>query len=221
MRGLGRRMRWNDQGLTLPELLVAIAIMGIIILPLGDAFIGYLRNSDETTRRLGESHDAKMISAYFSGDVQSLGIRATAPPYDMQQSVSVSTAELGCNATRPVGSPQPVVLVKLGWHDHTTATGAPQVVVVNYYRIEVADGADELWRRTCRGTSVAALSLHSEFIVVHNLNPDTPPTVACNPAPCNGSGPGVPRQITLSLSIHNPDSQSTPLSVTLIGQRRQ
>jgi len=221
MRGLVRRIRRNDNGLTLPELLVAIAIMGIIILPLGDALIGYLRHSDETTRRLGESHDAKHIAAYFSGDVQNLGIRATTAPYDLQQSVSVNTADLGCNATRPVGTPQPIVLVKLGWHDHTTATGAPSVVVVNYYRIEVADGADELWRRTCRGTSLVTLSLDSDFIVVHNVNPDLAPTVACNPAPCNGVGAGVPRQITLSLSIHNPDSQSTPLSLTLIGQRRQ
>jgi prepilin-type N-terminal cleavage/methylation domain-containing protein len=214
-------MRHDDRGVTLPELLIAMVIMGIIILPLGDALIGYLRNSDETTRRMGESHDAKVISAYFTGDVQNVGIRATAAPFDMQQSVSVSTAELGCNATRPVGTPQPAVLVKLGWHDHTTATGAPEVVVVNYYRIDVAGEADELWRRTCRGTSIGSLSLVSDFVVVHNVDPGVVPTVTCNPAPCNGVGGGVPRQVTLSLSIHNSDSQSAPLSVTLIGQRRQ
>ena len=74
------QLRSDDRGLTLPELLVALAILAIIIIPLSDALIGFVRNTDATTRRMNESHDIQLASTYFARDIQKLGVRDWSSP---------------------------------------------------------------------------------------------------------------------------------------------
>ena len=65
-------MRWRgEEGFTLPELLVAVVILGIIGGALTGSIITGLKVTDGTSERIGESTDAQLASAYFAGDVQS------------------------------------------------------------------------------------------------------------------------------------------------------
>ena len=65
-------MSWrSEEGFTLPELLVAVVILGIIGGALTGSIITGLKVTDGTSERIGESTDAQLASAYFAADVQS------------------------------------------------------------------------------------------------------------------------------------------------------
>ena len=70
----------GDAGFTLVELVVAIVLLGIIAVPLGSALLSFFRNTNATSDRLAESHDAQISSAYFGQDVQSIGVRNWSNP---------------------------------------------------------------------------------------------------------------------------------------------
>ena len=61
----------DEAGVTLVELIVAIAISAIIIGAITNAiFVGF-RTTDKTTTRLSESHDTQLVATYFPPDVSS------------------------------------------------------------------------------------------------------------------------------------------------------
>jgi prepilin-type N-terminal cleavage/methylation domain-containing protein len=61
----------GEDGFTLVELLIGIAIAGVLIGVIGSAMVVGLKTTDATTQRLSESHDAQVSSAYLANDVQS------------------------------------------------------------------------------------------------------------------------------------------------------
>jgi prepilin-type N-terminal cleavage/methylation domain-containing protein len=61
----------SEAGLTLTELLVAIAVLGIIILPLTNAIVVGLRTSDHTAAVLVTSADRQMLTNYLPPDALS------------------------------------------------------------------------------------------------------------------------------------------------------
>src|SRR4051812_28042629 len=68
----GRAPNSDEAGATLIELLVAIALLGVITVPLANIAVVYLRSSDATVARLAESSDAQLTNAYFGRDVASI-----------------------------------------------------------------------------------------------------------------------------------------------------
>jgi prepilin-type N-terminal cleavage/methylation domain-containing protein len=66
----GRAQR-GEAGFTLAELIVCIAILGIIGGALGAAFVVTAHDSIGISKRYKESHDAQIASAYLATDVQS------------------------------------------------------------------------------------------------------------------------------------------------------
>jgi len=199
------RLRRDDRGVTLPEVLVAITILAIIIVPLADALIGFVRNTDDTTRRMNESHDIQLASTYFARDIQNLGVRdwsSSPPTLTLLQSIG--------DAYRCPGSGTAVF--SLAYDDPTAVSGAPTVVRVTYLVRDV-NGEHQLRRIQCRTSSTA----YADIVVAHNLVGT--PTVDCG-VPCTGSGPAVPRRVTLALSIKDPASP-TEIPVVLTGYRGQ
>jgi prepilin-type N-terminal cleavage/methylation domain-containing protein len=195
------RLRRDDRGVTLPEVLIAVTILAIIIIPLADALITFVRNTDATTRRLGESHDIQIANTYFDRDIQNLGTRNWgSAALTLQPSIDLSTAN-------PCGT-EPVVF-SLTYDDPTATSGVPTVVHVAYLVRDV-NGEHQLRRLQCQ-TSIVEV----DDVVVHNLAPGTPDKPSCIPSPCS-----IPQWVTFTLTIQNPAS-TTPTTVTLTGQRGQ
>jgi prepilin-type N-terminal cleavage/methylation domain-containing protein len=210
------RVRRDERGVTLVEVLVAIVVIGIIAVPLGNALLTYLQHTDDVGRRLSASHDAQIAAAYFAHDVQSVGTRNwTAHPYPLAQSIAtgaaVSDPTFGCG---PVGTPAAVVTF-LG-DNPTSAAGTPGVMRVAYV-VVTSGGERQLRRMTCVGNSTAT----STVVVAHNLDRD----LTGNPAvrvTCSSTctSATVPQYVTMVLRIQDSANAGT-FTVTLTGQRRQ
>jgi prepilin-type N-terminal cleavage/methylation domain-containing protein len=202
----------DDRGLTLTEILITVVIMGIIIVPLGNAIIGFIRLTDQTTARLSESHDAQIAAAYFAQDVQSLGTRDwSAFPYPLRPSVELNVAATA--GAFPCGTAStPVAVLRLAWDDPDTATGVPPVVRAAY-TVVMLGPERQLHRILCRGSATPV----SDIVVAHDLD-TVAPVVTC-PTPC--TAPNVPAAVTLTLTVRAPKNTGTGLVFVLSGQRRQ
>ena len=210
-------VRRDQRGVTLVEVMVAIVVIGIIVVPLGNALLTYLRHTDHVNQRLSASHDAQIAAAYFAQDVQSVGTRDwSAHPFPLVQSVEQDApATGGLFPCGPAGTPNAVV--RFAWDDPTNATGAPSVVRVAYV---VSSSGDErqLRRLTCRGSTTPT----STLVLAHNLDQDLPGnaavSVSCSSA-CTAA-PAVPQYVTMTVRIQDPANGGS-FTVTLTGARRQ
>lgn len=198
------QLRRDERGVTLPEVLVTIAIMGIIIIPLSDAMIGFVRNTDATTRRMIESHDMQIATAYFAQDVQNLGVRDwSSPTLALQQSID--------NPSYPCTGAGTSV-ISLAWDDFTNVSSPPTVVRVNYVVRDVG-GERQLRRLLCRGSA----TVESDVVLVHHLV-GSPGRACTSPTTCTSAS--VPQRVTLTVTVKHP-ANATDIPLTLTGQRRQ
>lgn len=216
------RRAGGEAGFTLVELLMCIVILGIIAVPLGQVVIGYLENADATTARMSESHDAQIAAAYFAQDVQAIGVRdytTTASPLPpLEQSVWTDIAPTdGDYPCGPSGLPNAVV--RFAWDDFSGGAGAPPTQTRVAY---VVENGTELHRVVCAGSSAVT----SDVRITQDLvSPFA--TVTCTDGSgaaisCTGSGSAVPSSVSLALTIHDPQSNtSRDYTVALTGQRRQ
>ncbi len=65
------RFRGDEGGFTLVELVIGIAITGLLTAAIGSALFVSLRTTEITNKRMAESHDVQIASAYLANDVQS------------------------------------------------------------------------------------------------------------------------------------------------------
>jgi prepilin-type N-terminal cleavage/methylation domain-containing protein len=82
-------MRWparirNEDGFTLPELMIGMVIMSLLIVAIAGALIVSLKTTGSTEQRIHESQDVLITSSYVANDVQSSG------------SVNVNNAATNC-----------------------------------------------------------------------------------------------------------------------------
>jgi prepilin-type N-terminal cleavage/methylation domain-containing protein len=194
----------DDRGLTLIEVLVAVTILSIIIVPLSDAMIGFVRNTDATTRRMIETHDLQIATAYFAQDIQSLGVRDwSSPTFALQQSID--------NPSYPCTGAGTSV-ISLAWDDLASVSAPPTVVRVSYVVRDVG-GEHQLRRLLCRGSA----TVESDIVVVHNLV-GSPARACTSPTTCTSAS--VPQRVTLTVTVKHP-ANTTSITLTLTGQRRQ
>ncbi|WP_427889874.1 PulJ/GspJ family protein [Kribbella sp. GL6] len=200
-------MRRGEEGFTLVEMLVAVVIIGIVMLPLANVLIGFLRTDGLASARMDESHDAQIAAAYWAQDVASVGIRQSydvgTRTFPLAQSVNVA---FPCSL--PAGS---TTTVTLGW-DELDANGNASAVRVAY----VTSGRSLIRLRCDAG------SLTSTATLAHEL--DGVPTVACTGSggtSCTGAGSAVPQKITLTFNVKDPSGKGQSYALTLTGQRRQ
>jgi prepilin-type N-terminal cleavage/methylation domain-containing protein len=202
-----RTLRQED-GFTLIEMIVNVAIIGIIGSALTGVVLSYLKTTADTESRLVESHDVQFAAAYWQRDVASIGVRSYdsgTKTFPLQQSVNVTPS-----CTLPAGTP----VVTLAWSEYTASdsTAAPTTITVSYVA-ETDTSGYNLLRTRCTGST-----RDSSFEVMHSLN--AIPTVTCN-VTCTGA-PNVPTVVELNLSVLDPDRNGgTALTATLSGERRQ
>jgi prepilin-type N-terminal cleavage/methylation domain-containing protein len=208
-----RRGRSAD-GFTLIELIITVAIMGIMVIALTGVVISYLKTTNATEGRLTESHDVQFASAYWQRDVASIGVRstsydssATVHSFPLLQSVGVTPA-----CTLPTGT----TVVTLAWSQYVVADPDHPTTVTVTYLTQVSGTREKLLRIRCTGSSV-----NSTIILADNLTAN--PTIACPGAAsgCTGAGANVPTTITMALATNDPAGHdATAYSATLTGERR-
>jgi prepilin-type N-terminal cleavage/methylation domain-containing protein len=201
-------MRRRDDGFTLIEALVAILVLGVITLALSNVVIGYVRNSDATTARLAESHDAQISAAYWAKDVASIGTRNSSNV--LQQSVDTTNSGSWAYPCALTGT---TPVVRLVWDDFNSG------------KVRVAYVFDSTKRELRRLVCDNAGSLTSNIVLAHDLAASTTPAVACltvtSSTSCTGTGTEVPQWIALAMSIKDPKNTGSSYAMTLTGQRRQ
>jgi prepilin-type N-terminal cleavage/methylation domain-containing protein len=104
----------GDNGFTLIEMVMTVAILGIISAALFGVVLQYLKTTNDTSARLNESTDQQFISTYWQNDVSSLGRQtfSGSVPLSPAQSVFVNAAGPGsCGSA--VGS----VVVAFAWNE--------------------------------------------------------------------------------------------------------
>ena len=143
----------RDDGFTVFEVAITMAIVGII----GSVLVGVMvigfRTTDKTSDRLADSTDAQLVSTYFVGDVQSAG------------------ASVFTDGTGPPCGTGTVNVLTMSWVDLGEGpTPAGQTYVAAYWVIATADGR-ELSRIVCQppGTII------SERVIAKSLHPTVDP----------------------------------------------
>ncbi|MEU0093483.1 prepilin-type N-terminal cleavage/methylation domain-containing protein [Kribbella sp. NPDC006257] len=204
----------SEGGFTLVELLVAIAIIGIITIPLSGTIVSALKNSGTTQDRMALSHDAQLSSSYFARDVAGVGIRdydnVNGNSLPFKASIQLNAAyNQGGYSCGPAGTPTAALRLLSDAWDPAHSMTAPETVVVAYYLKTVA-GSTELHRLKCSGSDTPF-----DVLIAHNVKPGSV-TATCSSS-CEAAA--VPDEITLRLTATRPSVGDYP--ITLNGQRRQ
>jgi len=184
--------------MTMIEMVIAIALVGIIIGPVTIALMLGLITNTGTRERIADSASAQLLSSYAVTDIQSSKylvdmVAATTPP-------SPACAVAGDQ-----------VKLRLRWDDPDPSATAPaKTKIVSYVsRAGGIDGADQLRRVECDGNGSivgdAQLVSSLDAITVECRRADGSPSTACpliEEVAASGASPV--REVTLEVRARSP-----------------
>lgn len=217
----GRRVAdRRDDGFTLVEVVVTVAILGIIAAVLCGVVLQYLKTSGMTQARLTESTDQQFVSAYWQTDVSSLGQRSFVPT----------------DATDPVPTRQSVFLGSVGPGTCGAGAGSPVVTFVWTEFAVAADNPDDAWDASVQKVVYATVDPPpggAPFVLkrvrCRDGTADQPQTVARNltrkpdvtcDTPCPAASP--PNRVSMTLRVKDPAQPDSPgYTTTVTADRRQ
>ena len=155
------RDRDRDRGVTLPELLVTVVILGVVTGAITAAFIVILRSLPDTEARADDARTLTGLTTYLPEDV------ASTPPDGF-------LFDDPAHLTLCVGDSPGVGLLRLGWSNHLRSW------VVDYRLVADADGRTRVRRYACEPggePSVANLTSPLDPIDEATWQPGDPPVV--------------------------------------------
>jgi prepilin-type N-terminal cleavage/methylation domain-containing protein len=198
-----RRRASADDGMTLLEIVISVAILGIIIGPIGAAMMLGFATNNGTRQRIADSQAAQLLSAYATPDIQS------------------AKWVIGPGAAR-CGAPNPAFVathLRLEWRDPAAAA---DTVVVYEERSGPGDGP-ELVRVSCGPTGV------DESTLVHSLDElavvctRSNGTTGCPTAP-EGDVAAPVRTVQLDVTVRHPRLDNSvvyePFEFSIAAMRR-
>jgi prepilin-type N-terminal cleavage/methylation domain-containing protein len=160
----------DDDGFTLPELLVSMLILTLVITVVANCFVLGLRTTDSATKSFAHSRDTRSFSSFFATDVESA-------------KTVESTAQCG-------GSLGGAHVLSFKWLDQKE-DGSTTPNSVSYF-VQTSGSETQLVRRACAGGGPVAV------VVAHELQAGTPMTVKCDGSTCPASS--SPAQVTATLT---------------------
>jgi type II secretory pathway pseudopilin PulG len=184
----------DELGLTLVELLLAIAIETVLFGALAAAFISSMTGSSTVSENLARSTDARLAAAYIVSDARN----SSGPELSLTDTVSCADAH------PPVtGTQTPVA--RFAW-DAPTRTGDTTANISNYVLV-----AGNLLRRHCEGGLMTV-----DTVLATNV---ASVTVSCSP---NADCSGAPTSITVTI-VETLDTSTTtaPYTYSLTAAFRQ
>jgi prepilin-type N-terminal cleavage/methylation domain-containing protein len=199
-------LRAGEEGFTLIELLLVVAISAVIVFPMGAALMGILHNSDATTRRMTQSHDAQMATAFFPNDVQSSDVSPT-----------VTSSDARCDK----GGNTPVI--RFEWTDYTAGGSLGVYNLVVYSTEPGAVGvAPLLRRRFCQGATYGGLNATplNDMVVVRYLSSSITPSVCGTAGGLTACGTAQPAGSVVLSIVEQPVTQQTTYAFQVSGVRR-
>lgn len=217
---LGRRAR-PDDGFTLIELVISVAIMGVVAAALTGIVIQHLMVTSSAQTRLNESSDLQFVSTYWQRDVSSIGIRsfaaASADPAPSTKSVWTASFQ-GCGDTITGGQ----AVVSFAWNRYSGGSlpanaWAASTERVTYVAVPATGVAGNfLIKRVWCGTGSVPTTTMARNV--------TSWSVLCDGGGCGSS---LPRVVTMKLTVQDKSDAKnaavnlTGTEVTFTGERRQ
>ena len=150
----------RDRGMTLPELLISVSIVGLIAAVLSSAIIVTFRQADSTQGRINVARAEQSVDTWLPADLASTDVTRTDLP-----AVDTDPAATPCGNCGSIDMSGANAL-QLAWN--TTVPGSPPVDIVTrvqYQYIQV--GAEwQLQRIECVGGNACTMR-----VVLHDLEP--------------------------------------------------
>jgi len=187
-----RRRLQRDAGFTVIEMILSIAILGVVMSALVGLMFASMAANQKTKSRLDGTRDEQFSAVYFAPDV-------------------AGATNVIANASAACGSG--TAAIEFRGESYDAISLAKTITVVSYvFTAPVVDGVPtgRLKRNSCEGTSLATLTLSSTQTVARTLS-SAPPSPTCTPAPCGAAT----RSVSLALT-----RQGTDPAFTLLGTRR-
>ena len=164
----------GDDGFTLIELILSIALLGLVFGAISLAMVASLRTNDETQGRLDETRDEQFVAAYLASDVAG----ATA---------------VVANAPSQCGPGTALLEVRGETFDAAASPPAARATRATYvFTTTTVDGVltGSLSRRVCESAGAPPYPPTGTTTLASALAPTTP-VVSCSPAPCSAASTRV------------------------------
>lgn len=147
----------RDRGSTLVEMILAISLVGIILAAVSTAVVVLIRNTNDTTERIGDAQDVRQLVNYYPGDIRS----STHERIEVSPGGAARTSE--CQ-----GVPQSAEV------QHVAATSVTGLTRVEY-RTSTDGGDVSLHRWTClRDDPEGAFGTATQVRIASHLDPGEP-----------------------------------------------
>lgn len=195
----GRR---PEAGFTLIELVMTIALLGVVLVALVAMMLTSLTVNRQSDGQLTEATDVQLVTSYFADDAQG------AVTFDVGGTPECGSTVAGVDA-------DDVVEFRGNSFDDT---GAAQVTRVAYQLRTVTSGAlttRELRRVACTGSDPGHLAHGQETVLARQLLQASGPTVTCRSA-AGATACSAPAAVSVQVVLQ----ETSGLTYTLLGTRR-
>ena len=205
----------EDDGFTLIEMVMTVAIMGIVSATLIGVVFQYLKTTSDTSARLNESTDQQFISTYWQNDVSSLGRQTFGGSVPLSPARSVFVNAPGpSNCGTAVGT----VVVAFAWNEFNVNAANPNdawgTTPHEVAYVTVPAGSRLLLKRVrCRNGATS-----QPQTVAHNLT--AKPNIACDTTCESPTSP--PNRVSMTFIVKDADNTTSQgYTTTVSADRRQ